>query len=108
MASTKEIKKKNITPFEGNKVRRVWHEDKWFFVVEDVVFALIESKNIKDYINKLRQRDPELSKGYGQIVHTLDVQTKGGIQSMNCADLEGIFRIIQSIPSPKAEPYGRY
>ena len=99
---------KNITLFEGNKVRRVWHDEKWFFVIEDVVLALIDSKNVKDYLNKIRQRDPELSKGYGQIVHTLDVQTKGGIQKMNCADLEGIFRIIQSIPSPKAEPFKQW
>ena len=108
MVGTKENKNNHIALFEGNKVRRVWHDEKWFFVVEDVVFALIDSKNVKDYINKIRQRDPELSKGYGQIVHTLDVPTKGGIQSMNCADLEGIFRIIQSIPSPKAEPFKQW
>ena len=108
MVGTKENKNNHIALFEGNKVRRVWHDEKWFFVVEDVVLALIESKNVKDYINKIRQRDPELSKGYGQIVHTLDVPTKGGIQSMNCADLEGIFRIIQSIPSPKAEPFKQW
>ncbi|MDO8658997.1 MAG: Bro-N domain-containing protein [Candidatus Parcubacteria bacterium] len=107
MAGTKE-KNKHIALFEGNKVRRVWYDEKWFFVVEDVVFALIDSKNVKDYINKIRQRDPELSKGYGQFVHTLDVPTKGGIQSMNCADLEGIFRIIQSISSPKAEPFKQW
>ena len=108
MVGTKETKNNHIALFEGNKVRRVWHDEKWFFVVEDVVLALIDSKNVKDYINKIRQRDPELSKGYGQIVHTLDVPTKGGIQSMNCADLEGIFRIIQSIPSPKAEPFKQW
>ncbi|OGI77382.1 phage antirepressor protein [Candidatus Nomurabacteria bacterium RIFCSPHIGHO2_02_FULL_37_13] len=108
MVGTKENKNNHIALFEGNKVRRVWHDEKWFFVVEDVVLALIDSKNVKDYINKIRQRDPELSKGYGQIVHTLDVPTKGGIQSMNCADLEGIFRIIQSIPSPKAEPFKQW
>jgi len=107
MAGTKEIKK-NIALFEGNKVRRVWHDERWFFVVEDVVLALIDSKNVKDYINKIKQRDPELSKGYGQFVHTLDIPTKGGIQQMNCADLEGIFRIIQSIPSPKAEPFKQW
>ncbi|MES2023323.1 MAG: Bro-N domain-containing protein [Patescibacteria group bacterium] len=99
---------KNIALFEGNKVRRVWHEDKWFFVIEDIVFVLTESKNVKDYINKIRQRDPELSKGYGQFVHTLDIPTAGGLQKMNCADLEGIFRIIQSIPSPKAEPFKQW
>jgi prophage antirepressor-like protein len=107
MAGTKATNK-NIKLFEGNKVRRVWHDERWFFVVEDVVFILTESKNVKDYINKIRQRDPELSKGYGQFVHTLDMQTTGGVQKMNCADLEGIFRIIQSIPSPKAEPFKQW
>ncbi|MEK7128526.1 MAG: Bro-N domain-containing protein [Patescibacteria group bacterium] len=107
MAGTKE-KNKHIALFEGNKVRRVWHDEKWFFVVEDVVFVLVESKNVKDYINKIKRRDPELSKGYGQFVHTLGVPTKGGVQQMNCADLEGIFRIIQSIPSPKAEPFRQW
>lgn len=53
----------------------------------------------------MRERDSSLSQGYGQIVSTLDIMTKGGRQKMSCADLAGIFRIIQSIPSPKAEPF---
>ncbi len=101
-------KKKQIALFEEKEVRRTWHNEQWFFVIEDVVYALTDSKNVKDYINKIRQRDPELSKGYGQIVHTLDVPTKGGLQKMNCASLRGIFRIIQSIPSPKAEPFKQW
>lgn len=56
----------------------------------------------------MKLRDLELSKGYGQIVSTLPVQTSGGKQKMNCANTEGIFRIIQSIPSPKAEPFKRW
>lgn len=52
----------------------------------------------------MRRRDDELSKGYGQIVHPLPIQTTGGKQKINCANTEGLFRIIQSIPSPKAEP----
>jgi len=56
-------------------------------VIEDVVLALIDSTNVKDYINKMRRRDAELSKGYGQIVHTLEVPTEGGKQKMNCANL---------------------
>ncbi len=50
----------------------------------------------------MRRRDPELSKGWGQIATPLPIQTKGGKQKLNCANTEGIFRIIQSIPSPKA------
>jgi len=100
----KDIKNK-IAIFEEKEVRRVWHDEQWYFVIEDIVQALIESKNVKDYINKMRKRDIELDKGYGQIVHTLPIETKGGKQNMNCGNLQGIFRIIQSIPSPKAEPF---
>jgi hypothetical protein len=56
----------------------------------------------------MRRRDPELSGGWGQIATPLSIQTEGGIQKMNCANTEGIFRIIQSIPSPKAEPFKRW
>ena len=97
-----------IALFKGRKIRKTIHNNEWWFVVEDVVLALIDSVNVKDYINKMRARDAELSKGYGQIVHTLEVPTEGGKQKMNCANTEGIFRIIQSIPSPKAEPFKRW
>jgi len=52
----------------------------------------------------MRRRDPELEKGWGQIATPLPIETTGGIQKLNCANTEGIFRIVQSIPSPKAEP----
>jgi len=97
-----------IVLFEGNKIRRVMYNDAWWFVVEDIVRALTESSNPKDYFNKILRRDAELSKGYGQIVHTLWVLTGGGKQKMNCASTAGILRIIQSIPSPKAEPFKRW
>jgi hypothetical protein len=98
----------NIALFKGNQIRRVIYNNEWWFVVEDVVFALTDAADVKDYINKMRLRDKELSKGYGQIVHTLPIQTVGGKQLMNCANTEGVFRIIQSIPSPKAEPFKRW
>jgi hypothetical protein len=66
----------------------------------DVVEALTDSKDPSDYIKKMKKRDPELSKGWGQIVTPLSVQTVGGPQKVNCAQREGIFRIIQSTPSP--------
>ncbi len=101
---------KNILPamFETSEVRRVWYQEQWFFVVEDTVNALIESMDAKQYIQKMKQRDEELVKGWVQIVHTLDVPTKGGVQKMNCSNLQGIFRIIQSISSPKAEPFKQW
>ena len=74
----------------------------------DVVGALTDSKDPADYIKKVRKRDQELSKGWGQIVTPLTVNTGGGKQKLNCANTEGLFRIIQSIPSPKAEPFKRW
>ena len=103
-------KKQTIQLFEEKKVRTVWddEQEKWFFCVVDVVEVLTESKDPKGYIKKMKQRDPELSKGWGQIVTPLSVQTAGGPQRMNCAAREGVFRIIQAIPSHKAEPFKRW
>lgn len=98
----------HIALFKGKNIRKTLHINEWWFVVEDVVLALTDSVNVKDYINKMRVRDEELSKGYGQIVHALEVSTEGGKQKMNCANTEGIFRIVQSIPSAKAEPFKRW
>ncbi len=96
---------KHITVFEGKEVRRTWHEDQWYFAVNDAVELLSETTNVTDYIKKMRQRDEELGKGWGQFVTPLSIETKGGVQKVNCANLQGIFRIIQAIPSPKAEPF---
>jgi hypothetical protein len=97
-----------LVVFKGKEIRRTLHNNEWWFVVEDVVLALIDSKDPKQYIQRMKQRDPELGKGWVQIVHTLAVETAGGAQRMLCANTEGIFRIIQSIPSPKAEPFKRW
>ncbi len=94
--------------FKGQKIRKKIHQNEWWFAVQDVIFALTESSDPKQYISRMRQRDSELDKGWVQIVHPLSIQTEGGLQKMNCASTEGIFRIIQSIPSPKAEPFKRW
>ena len=96
-----------IKIFAEQQVRSVWDDtaEEWYFAVVDVVAALTDSVNPTDYIKKMRQRDPELAKGWGQIVTPLSIQTAGGKQKVNCATAKGIFRIIQSIPSPKAEPF---
>lgn len=100
----------NIKLFESKKIRSVWNgtEQKWYFVVEDVVAALTDSNDPKQYVKRLKLRDPELAKGWVQIVPTLSVETPGGKQKMNCANVQGLLRIIQSIPSPKAEPFKRW
>ncbi|MBU4198993.1 MAG: Bro-N domain-containing protein [Verrucomicrobia bacterium] len=98
----------HIALFQRKEIRRTTHNNEWWFVVVDVVAALTDAANPTDYLNKIRRRDPVLAKGYGQIVHTLSIKTTGGPQSLNCANTEGLFRIIQSIPSPKAEPFKRW
>ncbi len=102
---SKEIAENALVVFQGKKIRRTWYNNEWWFVVEDIVSLLTDSKDIKQYINKMRKRDEELSIGWVQFVHTLSIPTSGGIQQMNCANTGSIFRIIQSIPSPKAEPF---
>lgn len=103
-------RKQEIKLFEEKRVRSVWDSEteEWYFVVVDAVEALTESKNPTDYIKKMKKRDPELAKGWGQIVTPLPIQTVGGKQRLNCATCEGLFRIIQSIPSPKAEPFKQW
>ncbi|MFO7656161.1 MAG: Bro-N domain-containing protein [Bacteroidales bacterium] len=97
----------NIKLFENNQVRATWNKDdqKWYFVITDVVQILTDSTNPSDYIKKMRKRDEQLSQGWGQIVTPLLIETAGGKQKLNCANAQGLLRIIQSIPSPKAEPF---
>ncbi len=97
----------NIKLFESKQIRTVWNEpeQKWYFVVEDVIAVLTDSTDPKQYIKRMRQRDADLAKGWVQFVPTLSVDTPGGKQKMGCANAKGLLRIIQSIPSPKAEPF---
>ncbi len=99
-----------IQIFDGKNVRIVWNEqeEKYYFAVSDIVQVLTDTANPTDYLKKMRQRDKELSKGWGQIVTPLSYQTMGGKQRINFADLESIFRIIQSIPSKRAEPIKKW
>ena len=112
---TTENGKKGLIPaptkiaiFKGKEVRKTIHENEWWFVIEDVIAVLTDSTDPKGYIRDMRRRDEELAKGWGQIAHTLAITTSGGPQQMNCGNTEGIFRIIQSVPSPKAEPFKRW
>jgi len=73
-------------------------------VVIDIVFALTDSPNASDHIKKLRKRDSALHEGWGQLVTPLRIETAGGAQTLNCVNTENAFRLIQSIPSKKAEP----
>jgi DNA-damage-inducible protein D len=97
-----------VVLFQERTVRRTWHDEQWWFSVQDVVAVLTGSADPAGYIKKIRLRDKELSQGWGQIVTPLRLETEGGVQRANCASTEGIFRIIQSIPSPNAEPFKRW
>jgi len=97
-----------IAIFRKKEIRKTIHNDEWWFVIVDVIAALTDSAQPDGYIKDMRRRDPELSKGWGQIATPLSVKTAGGPQKLNCANTEGVFRIIQSIPSPKAEPFKKW
>ena len=97
-----------IAIFRNRKIRRTIYKNEWWFVIVDVVETLTDSVQPEGYIKDMRRRDPDLFKGWGQIATPLSIQTSGGSQKVNCANTEGIFRIIQSIPSSKAEPFKRW
>ena len=100
-----------IQLFEGKKVRIVWdaEKEKYYFAVADIVQVLTDSEDVKQYIKRMRARDPELNSNWGTICTPLEMLAPDGKRrKTNAADLEGIFRIIQSIPSKKAEPVKRW
>jgi len=100
---------KQLVIFESKQIRRVWYNDAWWFSVSDVVEALTDSIDVKQYIKKMRSRDLELNSYWGTICTPLEIIAKDGKKrETTCANTEGIFRIIQSIPSPKAEPFKRW
>jgi prophage antirepressor-like protein len=100
--------------FQGKEVRRVIYKNEWWFVINDVISTLINSSDSQQYFKRLKTRDKELAnlidKGGVQFVPPLmlDISTPGGKQKMYCWNTEGIFRLIQSIPSLKAEPFKRW
>ena len=101
----------NVKLFESKKIRSVWNEadNKWYFSVADVVEALTDSANVRDYIKKMRKREPELNANWGKFCPPLELLAPDGKRrKTQCANAEGLFRIIQSIPSPKAEPFKRW
>ena len=94
--------------FEGLKVRTAWNEDeeKWYFSIVDVVKVLTDSADPKQYIKKMRSRDPELNSRWGTICTPTEMVAADGKKYLTqAASAEQIFRIIQSIPSSKAEPF---
>jgi DNA-damage-inducible protein D len=97
----------NIKLFESKKIRSTWNDkdNKWYFSVSDVVGALTDSADPKAYWRQLKHREPELVTN----CHGLKMTSDDGKKRIeDCANTEGLLRIIQSIPSPKAEPFKRW
>lgn len=100
----------NIKLFEQKTVRSVWNEaeEKWYFSIIDVVEILTESVNPTDYLKKLRKRDIQLGDYLGTNCPQVGMLTNGKIRKILAGNVKDIFRIIQSIPSPKAEPFKQW
>ena len=99
----------HIAIFQETTIRRVWHKEEWWFALSDVIVVLTDSADPRQYIKKMRSRDPALDANWGTTCTPLALQAPDGkMRETNCANTEGLFRIIQSIPSPKAEPFKRW
>ena len=99
-----------LVVFRGKEIRRVLEKNEWFFSVVDIIEALTDSDNPRNYWNMMKAREKNQSEIH---LSTLCVQLKltssdGKSYKTDCANTEGVFRIIQSIPSPKAEPFKRW
>lgn len=104
-------KQESLQLFTDRKVRSVFDDDqeKWYFSIVDVVAVLTESADPKQYIKRIKARDPELNLNWGTICTLLRLTSADGKKRQEMtADVQGMFRIIQSIPSPKAEPFKQW
>jgi DNA-damage-inducible protein D len=91
----------NLIPFEGKEIRKIIHNDEWYFSVIDIIDVLTDSKDAKRYWSVLKVREPQLT----TLCSTLKMKATDGRQRLtDCANTDGVFRIIMSVPSPKAEP----
>ena len=96
--------------FQSKKIRRIWHNQEWFYSIIDVAGVLTDSINSRDYWYKMKIRmDSEEKAELSTICLQLKLSAEDGkLRETDCANTEGIFRIIQSIPSPNAEPFKRW
>jgi DNA-damage-inducible protein D len=98
-----------IALFEKKQIRKIWYNKEWYFSVVDIVGALTDSLNPTDYLKKIRKRDEELGIYLGTNCPQIEMSTNTGKKRKTLAgNTEHILRIIQSIPSPKAEPFKRW
>lgn len=100
---------KKLVVFENKEIRRIWHNEEWFFSLVDICSALTASADSGAYWRKLKQRLKEEESEVVTNCHELKLASSDGKKYLtDCANIEGIFRIIQSVPSPKAEPFKRW
>lgn len=105
---TQELTTK-IAIFQKKEIRKIIYNNEWYFSVSDVIEVLIDTVDVRDYIKKMRKRDIELNAYWGTNCPLLEMTARDGRKrKITSANTEGIFRIIQSIPSPKAEPFKRW
>ncbi len=97
-----------ISLFKGKKIRKTLYKNEWWFSILDVIFVLTDSPKAKTYWAKMKRRDTEMSQPFPFWEQLRLPAEDGKMRKTDCADTEGIFRIIQSIPSPKAEPFKRW
>jgi len=98
-----------LVVFQSKEIRRLLVDDIWFFSVVDVIAALTDSPNPRDYWYRIKQREKISGIELSTICRQLKLEAPDGkLRETDCANTEGIFRIIQSIPSPKAEPFKRW
>lgn len=100
----------DIKLFEGNKIRSYWDNEKeeWYFSIVDIIGVLTDSKNPRRYWSDLKRKMKEEEGAvqlYENIVHLKLKSLDGKMRETDASDMQGIFRIIQSVPSPKAEPF---
>ncbi len=107
--SIHEQPENHLVVFQEKAIRRTWHNEEWWFAIVDVVAVLTDSADVRQYIKKMRSRDPMLDANWGTTCTPLPLLAPDGkMRATHCANTEGLFRIIQSIPSPKAEPFKRW
>ncbi|MBR6928651.1 MAG: Bro-N domain-containing protein [Bacteroidales bacterium] len=100
----------NIKLFQDKRIRSAWNEEEeqWYFSVVDVVEALTDSPNPRQYWRKMKDRDLKEFETYPFWVQLKLISPDGKMRATDCANIKGLFRIIQSIPSPKAEPFKQW
>ncbi len=105
------IKKEALQLFEEKKIRSIWDdkEEKWYFSIVDIIETLTDSADPKQYLKKMKSRDPELKNNWGTICTLVQMTGADGKKRKSmAADMQSVFRLIQSVPSPKAEPFKQW